>query len=166
MASRRWLLIVLGVVLVLFLGMAALAGSCAYLVRQQVQVKEQSSAAEYEREAAAVLARFEGVPTLVEDGASGPRLSKPALAARQQRTPVVPVKNLNVLVYSVDESKLVRLSIPFWLLRLAPNGQTGIDVNDVDFDKMRVSVDEMESAGPGPIFIRKRKDARVLVWAE
>lgn len=166
MASRRWLPILLGVLLVLVLAFGGLVGGCAYLVRRQVQVSEQSSVSDYEREASAVLRRFPGVPALVEDGPSGPSLSQEALASRQKRTHVRPVQNLYVLVYSVSENKLVRLSLPFWLLRLAPDGHTGVDVNDVDFDKLRLSVEDIESAGPGPLLVRKAKDAQVLVWAE
>ena len=166
MALRRWLPIVLGVLLVLVLALGGLVGGCAYLVRRQVQVTGQASVAEYDREAEAILKRFAGVPVLVEDGPSGPALSQQALATRQKRPQARALENLHVLVYSADENKLVRLSLPFWLLRLAPDGHTGIDVNDVDFDKLRLSVDDIESAGPGPLMVRRARDARVLVWAE
>jgi len=165
-ARRRWLPIVLGVLLVLLVGVGGLVGSCAYLVRRQVQVTPRSSAAEYEREAAAILERFPGVPVLVEDGPSGPVLSQQALATRQKRAATPPLQNLNVLVFSPDEHKLVRLSLPFWLLRLAPDGHTGLDVNNVDLAKLRLSVEDIESAGPGPLLVRRAKDAQVLVWAE
>ena len=72
MALRRWLSVVLGVVLVLVLGIVALAGSCAYMVHKQVQVRQSASVDDYEREAAAILKRFEGVPPLVVQGPSGP----------------------------------------------------------------------------------------------
>jgi hypothetical protein len=165
-AVRRWLPIVLGVLLVLVLGIGGLIGSCAYMVRRQVQVTARTSVAEYDREANAILRRFPGVPVLVEDGPSGPALSQEALAIRQKRPPTRPLRNLHVLVFSTNENKLVRLSLPFWLLRLAPDGHTGIDVNDVDLDKLRLSVDDIESAGPGPLLVRRAKDAHVLVWAE
>lgn len=166
MAVRRWLPIVLGVLLVLILGLGGLVGSCAYLVRRQVRVMPQSSLGEYEREAQGVLRRFPGVPVLVEDGPSGPVLSQEALAARQKRTPTRPLQNLHVLVFSSAENKLVRLSLPFWLLRLAPDGHTGIDVDDVDLDKLRLSVDDIEHAGPGPLLVRRGREAHVLVWTE
>ena len=81
MASRRWLPILLGTVLVLCVGLAALVGSCAWFVRKQVHVSEQSSRADYERVAEKVLQRFEGVPPLVEDGAV-------PLVSPRDRTPV------------------------------------------------------------------------------
>ena len=166
MALRRWLPILLGVLLVLVLVLGGLAGGCAYLVRRQVQVTAGSTAAEYDREAERILERFRGVPVLVEEGPTGPTLSQQALARRQKRAHTRPLESLHVLVYADAESKLVRLTLPFWLLRLAPAGQTGIDVNDVDFDKLRLSVEDIESAGPGPLLVRRRDDARVLVWTE
>lgn len=166
MAVRRWLPIVLGALLVLVLILGGLVGSCAYLVRRQVRVMSQSSLGEYDREARGILRRFPGVPILVEDGPSGPVLSQEALATRLKRTQTRPLQNLHVLVFSTGENKLVRLSLPFWLLRLAPDGQTSIDVDDADLDKLRLSVDDIDSAGPGPLLVRRTKDAHVLVWTE
>jgi hypothetical protein len=166
MATRRWIPIVLGVLLILAVGMAGVIGSCAYLVRQQVQVREQSSVGDYEREAARVLGRFDGVPPLVEDGPSGPAVSQKALASRQQRQDAATLSNLHVLVFSTRENKLVRLTLPFWLLRMAPDGKMDINVDDVDLDKVRLSIEDVESAGPGPLFIRKNDESRVLVWTD
>ncbi len=166
MATRRWLPVLLGIVLVLCVGLAALVGSCAYLVRQQVQVSEQSSMDDYERAAAAVLERFDGVPPLIEDGVGGPSLSQKALAQRRQRTGSPAIRDLHVLVFSTKEGKLVRLTLPFWLLRMAPDGRMDIDVDNVDLDKVRLSIEDVESAGPGPLYVRKRGSSRVLVWTE
>ena len=165
MASRRWLHVLVGVVLVLGIGTAGLVGSCAYLFRKQVHVQEQSSASDYEREAAAVLSRFDGVPPLVEDGVGGPALSRKALTLRQQRATGA-LTNLHVLVFSTEEGKLVRLTLPFWLLRMAPDGRMDINVDNVDLDKVRLSIADVESAGAGPLFIRTRPDSRVLVWTD
>jgi hypothetical protein len=166
MATRRWIPIVLGVLLVLVVGMAALVGSCAYLVRRQVQVREASSVSDYEREASTILKRFEGVPPLVEDGPSGPRLSQKALAIRQKRDVLPPLSNLHVLVFSVKENKLVRLSLPFWLLRLSPDGRMDINRDDVGLENMRLSIVDLEAAGPGPLFVRRSDDSHVLVWTD
>lgn len=166
MSSRRWLPVLIGVLLVLLVGIGGLVGSCAYLVRKQVHVREQSSAGDYDREAAAVLQRFEGIPPLVEDGTSGPAVSQKALTLRQQRPDAGALTNLHVLVFSRKEGKLVRLSLPFWLLRMAPDGRMDINVDAVDLDKVRLSIEDVERAGPGPLFIRKNAESRVLVWTD
>lgn len=166
MASRRWLQVLIGLALVFLVGLAGLIGSCAYLMRQQVHVRHRSSAADYEREAAVVLERYKGVPPLVEDGPSGPTVSQRALSTRQQRDKAPALTNLHVLVFSRKEGKLVRLTLPFWLLRMAPDGRMDINVDTVDLDKVRLSIDDVERAGPGPLFLRKNGESRVLVWTE
>jgi hypothetical protein len=164
MAMRRWVPIVLGVVATLVLGMIALAGSCAYLVHKQVQVTQAASASDYDREAAAILARFPGVPPLVVEGESGPELSRKALALRQKRGGAI--SNLHILVFSTHENKLVRLTLPMWLLRMSPDGKMDINSDDVNLENVRLSIEDLEGAGPGPLFQRRADDSRVLVWAE
>jgi hypothetical protein len=164
MAMRRWVPIVLGVLAVFVLAIVALAGSCAYMVHKQVQVRVSASAADYEREAASILKRFEGVPALVVEGPSGPRLSSKALAIRHKRGGAI--NNLHILVFSADENKLVRLTLPMWLLRMSPDGRMDINRDEVGLDNIRLSIADLEAAGPGPLFVRKGNDSRVLVWAE
>ena len=166
MAIRRWVPIVLGVVVLLVIAMGALVGSCAYMVRKQVDVRQSASPADYDRAAADVRARFTGVPTLVEDGPSGPRISEKALTERQARRHTAPLTNLQVLVYSSKERKLVRFAIPFFLLRLSPDGKLDINRDDVGLEHMRLSIADLDAAGPGPLFMRERDDTRVLVWTE
>jgi hypothetical protein len=74
--------------------------------------------------------------------------------------------SLHVLVFARKERKLVRLTLPFWLLRMAPDGRMDINVDNVDLDKVRLSIDDVESAGPGPLFLRKNDESRVLVWTD
>ena len=169
MATQRWVKVLLGVLLVFTLGVIALAGSCALMVRKQVRVTEGTSPADFDREVTRVLERFQGVPTLLEETDSGVRLSSRALAARQKAnadgTPRA-LSNLHVLVFSTRENKLVRLSLPFWLLRMSPDGTVDIDNKDVDLDKVRLSIDDLEAAGPGPVLMRKSGDSKVLAWTE
>lgn len=164
MATRRWIPIVLGVLFALVLAIAALAGSCAYLVRKQVQVRESASVTDYEREAASILKRFEGVPPLVVDGPSGPAMSRKALAARQKRGGVI--DSLHILAFAPREHKLVRFTLPMWLLRLSPDGRMDINRDGVGLENVRLSIDDLEAAGPGPLFVRKNSESRVLVWTE
>ena len=164
MAVRRWIPIVLGLLAALVLGMVVLAGSCAYLVRKQVQVTQAASVGDYDREAAAILGRFPGVPPLVVEGKSGPELSRKALSLRQKRGGAI--ANLHILVFSTRENKLVRLTLPMWLLRMSPDGKMDINSEDVDLENVRLSIEDLEGAGPGPLFQRKGGDSRVLVWAE
>ena len=164
MATRRWIPFVLGALFALVLAIAALAGSCAYMMRKQVQVRETASAGDFDREAAAILERFEGVPTLVLDGPSGPSLSRKALAARRKRGGRI--DRLHILAFAPKEHKLVRFTLPMWLLRLSPDGRMDINRGGVGLQGIRLSIDDLESAGPGPLFVRKNSKSHVLVWTE
>ena len=146
-------------------GLTALAAGCAVLVTRQVEVREGETVGAFERESAAVLTRLGDVPALIEDTPTGPRLSPGNLERRKAMAGSKRPGALWVLVWAPDEKKIVRLSLPFWLLRMSP---TGIDINvdDVDLGKLRLSVEELERAGPGPLLIRDDNTSRVLVWTE
>ena len=75
-----------------------------------------------------------------------------------------------VLAYDTREEKLIRVSIPFWLLRLAPSrhvsflSDTGINF---DSDRVRLTLDDLERRGPGLILDQAdRRGSHVLVWTE
>lgn len=78
--------------------------------------------------------------------------------------------SLRVLAYDQRARKLVRVSIPFWLLRMAPSkhlsflGDNGIDL---DSDRVRLTLDDLERRGPGLLIDSKdRSGSLVLVWTE
>jgi hypothetical protein len=80
------------------------------------------------------------------------------------------LESLRVLAYDPRERKLVRVSIPFWLLRLAPSKRFSfLNDNGIDFDsdRVRLTVEDLERRGPGLILDQKdRKGSQVLVWTE
>jgi hypothetical protein len=80
------------------------------------------------------------------------------------------LESLRVLAYDTHAHKLVRISIPFWLLRLAPSKHFSfLDDNGIDFDsdRVRVTVEDLERRGPGLVLDQKdRRGSHVLVWTE
>ena len=75
-----------------------------------------------------------------------------------------------VLAFDPRAGKLVRASVPFWLLRMAPSRNLSFHSGGFDFDSdgMRLTVDDIERAGPGLLLDgRDRRDGTlVLVWTE
>lgn len=76
---------------------------------------------------------------------------------------------LHIAAYDAGDGKLVRFSIPFWLIRMAPDGKISIgdealkDVKGAD----KLTVKELEALGPGLLIDQARPDGgRVLVWTE
>jgi len=63
------------------------------------------------------------------------------------------------------------VTIPFWLLRLAPSGKKMSFLNDngIDFDSDRVhlTLEDLERRGPGLVLDQaNRRGSQVLVWTE
>lgn len=76
---------------------------------------------------------------------------------------------LRVAFYDSREGKLVRFSVPFWLLRLSPDGT--VSFGDGMLDDVRgaeqLTVEQLEAHGPGVLIDQQKPDGgRVLVWAE
>lgn len=151
--------------LVAAVGLTVLAASCALVVRRQVDVLDHQTEETFDREVAAVMARLGDVPVLIEDTPTGPRLSAGNLERRRATAGSHRPDALWVMVWAADEEKIVRLSVPFWLLRLSPK-DVDINVKDVDLGRLRLSVEDLERAGPGPLLIRDDRESRVLVWTE
>ena len=80
------------------------------------------------------------------------------------------LESLRVLAYDPRAHKLVRVSIPFWLIRLAPGKHFSfLSDNGIDFDsdRVRVTADDLERLGPSLIIDQDdRHGAHVLVWTE
>jgi len=82
------------------------------------------------------------------------------------------LQTLRVLAFDPEAGKLVRVSIPFWILRLVPSRQFTMFNNhrgpEFDSDRLHLTVGDLEQAGPGLVLdARDRHDGGlVLVWAE
>jgi hypothetical protein len=72
------------------------------------------------------------------------------------------------MAFDPDDERIVRLRIPFWLLRLK-TGNTTIDFNGqrMDLEDLRLSVDDLERFGSTLIVDhRNASGERALVWSE
>ena len=77
-----------------------------------------------------------------------------------------PAQNMYVLVWSPEKEKLVKLSLPFWVLRL---GRQKIDVGTDVFDMKRMDLDIKELERAGSMLVldhRDRSGQRVLIWTQ
>jgi nitrate reductase NapE component len=114
-------------------------------------------------------ARFAGQQPLIEIRKDDePVLHREVLPREGARKQLVA---LRVLAYDRRARKLVRVSIPFWLLRLAPSGKRVSFLSDegIDFDSERVNLtlQDLERRGPGLILDQAdRRGSQVLVWTE
>ena len=76
--------------------------------------------------------------------------------------------SLHVAAYDPRAGKLVRFSVPFWLMRLGKDGQWSIGdgaLGGVRAEKLNVK--DLEALGPGLLIDESKPNGdRVLVWTE
>ena len=79
------------------------------------------------------------------------------------------LESLHVAAYDVRAGKLVRFTVPFWMLRLGKDGK--LSIGDGALDEIRgadkLTVKDLEMLGPGLLFDETKPNGdRVLVWTE
>jgi hypothetical protein len=165
---KTWISILVAAVIIVGFIAAAAIGGTAYFFYNHIHT-ENAQTADAAKEFEAARGRFAGQQPLIEMRRSGePLLHREMLTSeRPGRT----LESLRVLAYDPDGERLVRVSIPMWLLRLAPTSKRMSFLNDngVDFDSERVhlTLEDLERRGPGLVLDHKdRRGSLVLVWTE
>ena len=152
-----------GLVLVVVVG-AAVVGGLAWLVYQNSAIDRTSPTPEaadlaFER----TRARFAGQAALVTIDPGG----APHVGARDGHGRVA--ESLHVMSWSPDEKDLTHVKLPFWLLRLGGAKARLFTGDDAlrDLRGARLSIEDIERAGPGLLLDHTENDGRrVLVWTE
>ena len=162
--KRRWIPIVLGIILLIFVvGVGVVILSVAWF-RQALDVTEVSQA-NATQQFDEIRAKFSGQLPLIEM-----RDGEPALvAARKDEAPSTSkLTTLHLMAWDEDEEKLVRFSLPFWLLRMK-SGPIAFSSYSSGFDRVSLRPEDIERHGPGLILDvseDRRGRGRVLIWAE
>jgi hypothetical protein len=166
-SRNTWVSVVIaGVIIVGILAATAIGGTAFFIYRH---VNTQFTPTENAKEQfATARARFAGQKPLIEIRKNDePILHRDTIPASM---PAAKLETLRVLAYDTHAGKLVHVSIPFWLLRLAPSrhvsfmNDTGIDF---DSDRVHLTLDDLERRGPGLILDHAdKRGSQVLVWAE
>lgn len=158
----------LAIAAVLVMVGVAIVGGGAYWMYQQVSPQStQVAPADAERQFAELRARFKDQRPLIavdEDGHD-------ARLDREGREAVFTgeLQALYFAAYNPRDGKLVRFSVPFWLIRLSPDGTISVGDDALDGVKgaEKLTVKELESLGPALLIDQTKPDgARVLVWTE
>jgi hypothetical protein len=164
--KRSWVAVVLVILGGLFIIAVLAIGGTVYYFFQHVGIDTVSAeSAEKEFETARrPFARQQ--PLLLLDGHDVK--INPAEKARRNESGDQ-IENLHILAFDPDEDKLVRLSIPWWLVRMKGTGRVRLNSGTSMFDSDRVSLDieDLERHGPGLILdAADRNGQRVLIWAQ
>jgi hypothetical protein len=159
--SRRDVLII--VVMLVTAAVAVAIGVVMYTVLHGLQVTP-SSADVALAEMTVVRTRFAGQAPLVElDFAQyrgGVHVNRPPPDAVRQT-----VRTLHGLAWDAAEHRLVRLSLPLWVMHIGE--PKNLLLGAVHLNDVRISVEDIERHGPGLIFDGRTPEGMpVLVWAE
>ena len=165
MASKKktWIWILVGIFGFGVLCIIAVAGFGIYFISSHVKA-DQTSSAEALQAFDDARQRFKDVGPVFEldreeDFRTVRKLEElPTSAQRAQM--------LHILVWDPDRERLVRVTMPFWLLRL---GRKNVDLttHGFDFQRLRLDMDQLDRVGPILLFDFRPPDGeRVLVWTQ
>lgn len=159
--SRKALWIVLGVLGFLILCVMAFAAFGFYFVSRNLDMKK-ASPVQANRSFEDVRAGFKDAPIITLDDREHVTLSRrpPDQPAATRPT------TMHVMAYDRDDERIVRVTIPFWMLRL---GREKIRLGaggNLDFEQLQISVEELERYGPSLLLDHVEDRNRVLVWTQ
>ena len=162
---KTWVWVVIGVAVMCVLGLVAMAAIGFYFVSQHVETKPATvatAATEFE----AVKAGFAGQKPLIELDRNGRFLR--AHTDRPAPVNATTPNDLHLLAFDPSDGRIVRFSIPFWLLRRRPaNATIDLNGNRMDLEDLRLTVDDLERYGPAVIVDHSAPDGqRILVWSK
>ena len=164
--KTSWPVIILGIgafVLIVGVGLVAVVGFAIYqqFAFQATPATELSADQDFKQ----IVEKFEGQkPYLViKDG-------EPVINGEQAAQPGQPIEALHIIVWDPDKRKIVKLNMPFWLVRMTKGHPIKISSNDdPDAEPMhlRITAEDLEKRGPGLILDHKEASGqRILVWAQ
>jgi hypothetical protein len=163
---RTWFQVLIAAVIIMAMIGLALVSGAAFLFYRHIRTEALSSDAADTR-IEAVRARFGGQQAWLRIGSDG----SAEIAGRSDAGGAhAPLTSLRVLAYNPAEGRLADVSVPFWLLRLAPEGQLRLDADsgiDFDAERLTLNVSALEALGPGLVLDHSQSDGtRLLVWTE
>jgi len=160
---KTWIWIIVAVLGFCVLCVVALAGFGMYFISHHYTT-EKATSAEANR-------AFEDARTQVQDDRpfyeiddrEHPRQLRDVAAMPASATEV---DNVWILVFDSDKGQLIRLSIPFWLIRW---GRQKIDIGSGAFDFQQLQLDMRQLQRVGPVVLldhRPQNGDRVFVWTK
>ena len=161
-----WIALGLAIVAVM-VGVAVVAGAGFWMYQSFAPAATFVDQAAADAELAAIRARFgDHLPLINTSPAEGePSIRKDSRGAAFTGQ----LQSVQLAAYDKGAGKLVRFSIPFWLLRMAPDGKMtmGDEALDDLVGREKLTVAELEAFGPGLVVDEVKPNGdRVLVWTE
>ncbi len=170
-SRKTWISILIAAFIVVGVAALTIVGGTAFFIYRHVQA-EFTNDQTAEQEFLSARERLGGQQALIEIKRDDEPVVHRELIHAAGRQSARKLETLRVLAYADRAGKLVRVSIPFWLLRMLPSknlsflNDEGIDL-DIDSDRVRLTIDDLDRRGPGLLLDHKdRRGSHVLVWTE
>ena len=168
-SRRTWISVLIAGIIIVGLFAIAAVGGTAYFFYRHIH-SEFTPPENADAEFAQTRARFANQKPLIEIRKDDEPILHRELVP-EAKAAGKPLVSLRVLAYDTRARKLVKVAIPFWLMRLAPSGKrvSFLSDNGIDFDSDRVhlTLEDLERRGPGLILDQAdRRGSQVLVWTE
>ncbi len=165
MATKKWVPIVVGIVIFVVLVGIGLVGSLAYFVSRQVKVQT-VPAEQGQAEFDAAVARTAGQKPFIELPAPGSD-ALPIVHRELETHGTGSISTVHIRVWSPAEKKLARVDLPFWLVRLGGSKPFTVNAGSMNEVRLQVTPEEIDRRGPGLIVLwTTSRDSRLLVWTE
>ena len=160
---KTWVWVIVGIAVVGILGVIAMAAAGLYFVKSHVDIRSTTVAVATE-DFQSVRQRFATQKPLIELDEQGSFLRANVDRPNGTQRP----QTLNIMAFDPHDEKVIRMALPFWLLRLKSGGSRfDIGRSNVDLARMRITVEDLERYGPILILDQKDTDgSRVLVWSQ
>jgi hypothetical protein len=161
---KTWVWVVIAIVVFCIVGAVAVAGMGYYFFTKHFDTKVTSPAratVEFEQ----VKAQFTGQKPLIELDERGRflRANPDRPSQPDNRRP----DQLFVLAFDPDDERIVKVTIPFWLLRLKAHGPVDFNGGKLELEDLKLTVEDLERFGPTLIVDHKSSGGeRVLVWSQ
>lgn len=162
MKARRWAPIVFGVtVFVVFVAISAVVVGVVWF-RDHLSI-EAASETDAETAFAAVRQQYGERAPLLEMHGGDPRSNPPPTDG-----PRTSLSTLHVLAWDARDDRMVRVEVPFWLLRLKEGPiRFGAYASGLDDLNLTLTTAEMERYGPGIVVdVSRNGRDRALLWVD
>jgi len=165
MAAKKWIPIVVGIVIFVMVIGVGLVGGLIYVVTRQVHVQTMTASGgqeEFDR----LLASMAGQKPFIELPA--PDSDDNVIVHREMETKQTgSISTLRVRVWSQRDRKLVHVDLPFWMMRLTGNKPIKLNAGSLRDITLTVTPEEIDRRGPGLILNwAGGHGERLLVWTE
>jgi hypothetical protein len=161
---KTWVWVIVSLVVICIVGVVAVAGMGYYFFTKHFDTKVASTASatlEFDQ----AKAQFTGQKPLIELDERGRFLR--ANPDRPGRANARRPDQLYVLAFDPDDERIVKVTIPFWLLRLKARGTIDFNGGSLELEDLKLSVEDLERFGPTLIVDHKSVGGeRVLVWSQ